>query len=902
MSAKPDTAKRWGSEQSRRWPSWLRPVGVTVGVVAGLAAFVGWLPTPEAPAGGPGAGPAAALPSGRFVLRDVRVFDGERVLERATVWVADGLITRVAEAGSAGDPLPGSAPAGAAALVDQGERDLPVIDGRGRTLLPGLIDAHSHSWGDALERAVVFGVTTQLDQFGDVREALRLAAEQVATYQQASGAGPSGSAPAAASGTGRGTAAGTGVATAPGTAGTGTGSEPGVAPAAGGARSAASAAPARPAAGPSGGPEGARPLRADLFSAGTLVTRRGGHGTQFGIAIPTLEDAAVADAFVAARLAEGSAWIKLVIEDGHELGLSPRWPTLDRAAVEAVVGAARRRGALVVAHVHALEAARMAVEAGVDGLVHTVVDELPDPALAAALGARGGFVVPTLSVLAGLAEGAAVEGVGAELAGDPRLLPWLRSAERNQLRASLFPRRGAGAAGASRQQGQEAGRRNQATGPGTGSGGRPGARPAAGAATQGTDGFAVALQSVARWRQAGVRVLAGTDAGNAGTSWGVSQHGELSLLVAAGLSPTAALAAATSEVATAFRLADRGRIVAGQRADLLLVDGNPTTDITATRAIVGVWKDGRWVPRPTAAGTTPRLAPQGGWLVDFRGGGEPATPGVEGEAAALPPAVVASTDALMGGGSTVELTLVGTASPATGGSAGRAVAEVVAGGLAAGTLDGSTSDEGSSSERVAAGGLGSPGRRTAADHGPAGTAVADASSGVVKLPEGEGPPGRGVTPGERPAAGSQADNVGSGPSGGGASEAWARPTGWLRVTGTLREGFPYPWAGMLLVPARVLSADADPRAPVDLAGRSELRVLSRGAGYRVLVLVPGVARPFEAVVPATADWEQHRLDLGSLGVPTDAVGGIVLAGGPATGGFTFEVAAVGVWPPAAGAP
>lgn len=51
------------------------------------------------------------------------------------------------------------------------------------------------------------------------------------------------------------------------------------------------------------------------------------------------------------------------------------------------------------------------------------------------------------------------------------------------------------------------------------------------------------------------------------------------ILMQAGLSPTEALKAATRAPAEAFRLADCGRIVAGVRADLVLVDGHPLTDI-----------------------------------------------------------------------------------------------------------------------------------------------------------------------------------------------------------------------------------------------------------------------------------------------------------------------------------
>ena len=54
---------------------------------------------------------------------------------------------------------------------------------------------------------------------------------------------------------------------------------------------------------------------------------------------------------------------------------------------------------------------------------------------------------------------------------------------------------------------------------------------------------------------------------------------------------------ATSAPARAFGLEDRGRIAPGLRADLVLVDGDPERDITATRSIVGVWKRGVAVER-----------------------------------------------------------------------------------------------------------------------------------------------------------------------------------------------------------------------------------------------------------------------------------------------------------------
>lgn len=91
----------------------------------------------------------------------------------------------------------------------------------------------------------------------------------------------------------------------------------------------------------------------------------------------------------------------------------------------------------------------------------------------------------------------------------------------------------------------------------------------------------------------GVEILAGTDANNPGTAHGASLHDELVLLVQDGLaSATDALVAASSAPARRFGLADRGRIVPGLRADLLLVDGDPTVNVQDTRRIVAVWKHG----------------------------------------------------------------------------------------------------------------------------------------------------------------------------------------------------------------------------------------------------------------------------------------------------------------------
>jgi imidazolonepropionase-like amidohydrolase len=101
---------------------------------------------------------------------------------------------------------------------------------------------------------------------------------------------------------------------------------------------------------------------------------------------------------------------------------------------------------------------------------------------------------------------------------------------------------------------------------------------------------------------AGADILAGSDAPNPGTVHGATLHQELELLVQAGLTPVQALAAATSVPARRFGLSDRGAIAPGRRADLVLVDGDPTRDVTATRAIVAIWKNGAPVERRRYAG------------------------------------------------------------------------------------------------------------------------------------------------------------------------------------------------------------------------------------------------------------------------------------------------------------
>src|SRR4029453_11500504 len=162
-----------------------------------------------------------------------------------------------------------------------------VIDGAGATLLPGFIDGHTHSWGDVLTRAAVFGVTTQLDMFTEPSFAKAARAEQAAT---------------------------------------------------------------------------GAPGRADLYSSGYLATAPGGHGTEYGLPVPTLTRPEEAQAWVDARVAEGSDYIKIILEDGKPYGREV--PTLDAATLAALVKASHLRKKLAVAHVSTEDWAATAIEKG----------------------------------------------------------------------------------------------------------------------------------------------------------------------------------------------------------------------------------------------------------------------------------------------------------------------------------------------------------------------------------------------------------------------------------------------------------------------------------------------------------------------------------------------------------
>ncbi|HYK83581.1 MAG TPA: amidohydrolase family protein [Gemmatimonadales bacterium] len=100
-------------------------------------------------------------------------------------------------------------------------------------------------------------------------------------------------------------------------------------------------------------------------------------------------------------------------------------------------------------------------------------------------------------------------------------------------------------------------------------------------------------QFVREFKRAGGLIAAGTDAANQLLVPGFSMHEELSLLVGAGLTPLEAITAGTRKGAELLRADSLGRIVPGKVADLVVLDGNPATNIAATRRIAWVMVRGR---------------------------------------------------------------------------------------------------------------------------------------------------------------------------------------------------------------------------------------------------------------------------------------------------------------------
>ena len=130
-------------------------------------------------------------------------------------------------------------------------------------------------------------------------------------------------------------------------------------------------------------------------------------------------------------------------------------------------------------------------------------------------------------------------------------------------------------------------------------------------AAQSNEGFAEYAGSIVDFNgpfvrafsQAGLTVLTGSDAGVPGIAPGYSLHDEFEALAEAGLDNRTILEGSTRLAAKWLGVDDdRGTVAAGMRADLVLLEANPISDIRNTRKIAAVIRNGRYIDRAVLDG------------------------------------------------------------------------------------------------------------------------------------------------------------------------------------------------------------------------------------------------------------------------------------------------------------
>lgn len=311
------------------------------------------------------------------------------------------------------------------------------------------------------------------------------------------------------------------------------------------------------------------------FFSGPGITAPGGHPAKFFVFVPGLDERMTRqvdseeEAVAAVReLSEmGVDVVKLFLEGGW---VGDSFPVLRERAFRAAIRTAKELGLRTTVHVDGDRHARLAIDAGADGLEHVPPDLSAETM--ALMKARGVTLTPTLAAFEGLAVSMTVSPIT-----DPLVLEWVAPSIVDSLKSpdSWITR----------------------------------VRKSPEAVAYYTDRYEKALGAVRRAVAAGVPIVAGSDAGNPAAFHGPGLHRELELLVREGMAPSSALVAATGAAARRLENGDVGRIAPGAFADLVVLGADPSRDIRALRDIRSVYFAGVPLQRETLLSTPP-----GDWM------------------------------------------------------------------------------------------------------------------------------------------------------------------------------------------------------------------------------------------------------------------------------------------------
>jgi imidazolonepropionase-like amidohydrolase len=241
---------------------------------------------------------------------------------------------------------------------------------------------------------------------------------------------------------------------------------------------------------------------------------------------------------------EGADYIKIMASGGGTAGTLPGRPSYSEAELRAAVHEAHAFGRLTAAHCRAKESMLRAIHAGLDVIEHAEFLDPDgvvryDPKIAEMMLEAGIYVSPTIQAV-----------------GYPTIL--LLQAKRE--REGLTPAETEALAGAERR-------------------------------------LEARLDVFRRMLDAGLlgRMVPGTDSGVGNLTFGHLDY-DLQLMVRGGLTPAQALEAATRISAEASGLSDLlGTIEPGKEADLTVLDGDPTQDVSAFSRVAAVFQGGRRV-------------------------------------------------------------------------------------------------------------------------------------------------------------------------------------------------------------------------------------------------------------------------------------------------------------------